>query len=37
MDEIRKIDKPLKARNEDKRWHGSQEADLFALYTLECY
>jgi len=35
MDEIRKIGKMLKkTRNEDKRWHGPQEADFFFLHYM---
>ena len=42
MDEIRKICKMQKKknkkkyRNEDKRWHGPQEADFFSLYAFKC-
>ena len=37
MDEIRKIGKPLKTRNEDKRWHGSQEADFLHYMRWNAY
>jgi len=37
MDEIRKIGKPLKTRNEDKRWHGSQEADFLHYMHWNAY
>jgi len=37
MDEIRTIGKPLKNRNQDKRWHGSQEADFLHYMRWNAY